>query len=44
MDLKQVESQVTEFKPSWRDEYLKWICAFVNTIYKKREMHKYSFL
>lgn len=25
------ESQTTEFKTSWRDEYLKWICAFANT-------------
>jgi len=25
------ESQTIEFKPSWQDEYLKWICAFVNT-------------
>ena len=25
------ESQTTEFKSSWRDEYLKWICAFANT-------------
>lgn len=25
------ESQITEFKPNWRDEYLKWICAFANT-------------
>lgn len=25
------ESQITEFKTSWRDEYLKWICAFANT-------------
>ena len=25
------ESQTTEFKPSWRDEYLKTICAFANT-------------
>lgn len=25
------ESQITEFKISWRDEYLKWICAFANT-------------
>ncbi|QPM69086.1 ATP-binding protein [Atribacter laminatus] len=31
MDSKQVESQVTEFKPSWRDDYLKWVCAFANT-------------
>ncbi len=26
-----VESQNTEFKPNWRDGYLKVICAFVNT-------------
>lgn len=25
------ESQITEFKPDWRDEYLKVICAFANT-------------
>lgn len=25
------ESQTVEFKESWRDEYLKTICAFANT-------------
>lgn len=25
------ESQNIEFKSSWRDEYLKWICAFANS-------------
>ncbi|HOM27646.1 MAG TPA: ATP-binding protein [bacterium] len=29
--MKHTESQTVEFKPSWRDEYLKWICAFANT-------------
>jgi ATP-dependent DNA helicase RecG len=24
------ENQHTEFKPSWRDEYLKWICGYAN--------------
>lgn len=24
------ENQTTEFKQSWRDEYLKWICGFAN--------------
>lgn len=24
------ESQNIEFKQSWRDEYLKWICGFAN--------------
>jgi ATP-dependent DNA helicase RecG len=24
------ESQNIEFKTSWRDEYLKWICGFAN--------------
>lgn len=24
------ESQNTEFKSSWRDEYLKWVCGFAN--------------
>ena len=25
-----MESQNTEWKASWRDEYLKWICGFAN--------------
>ena len=24
------ESQNIEFKESWRDEYLKWVCGFAN--------------
>ena len=24
------ESQYTEYKKQWRDEYLKWICGFAN--------------
>ena len=24
------ESQIIEYKSSWRDEYLKWICGFAN--------------
>ena len=24
------ESQHIEWKPCWRDEYLKWICGFAN--------------
>ena len=24
------ESQNTEWKASWRDEYLKWLCGFAN--------------
>lgn len=24
------ESQLIEYKVSWRDEYLKWICGFAN--------------
>ncbi len=24
------ESQLVEWKESWRDEYLKWICGFAN--------------
>ena len=26
----QKESQNIEFKESWRDEYIKWICGFAN--------------
>ena len=25
------EKHDLEFKQNWRDEYLKWICAFANT-------------
>ena len=25
-----VETQNVEYKQSWRDEYLKWICGFAN--------------
>ena len=28
--IKNGESQNTEYKESWRDEYLKWICGFAN--------------
>lgn len=27
---KNSESQNIEYKESWRDEYLKWICGFAN--------------
>ncbi|MBN2651853.1 MAG: putative DNA binding domain-containing protein [Spirochaetales bacterium] len=30
--IKTNESQNTEFKSSWHDEYLKWICGFANAI------------
>ena len=26
-----MENQNIEYKQSWRDEYLKWVCAFANT-------------
>ncbi len=29
--IQKIEKQDIEFKKSWRDEYLKWICAFSNT-------------
>ena len=28
-DMKK-ETQTVEFKQSWHDEYLKWICSFAN--------------
>ena len=31
MLLQKNENQNVEFKQSWRDEYLKWICAFANS-------------
>ena len=31
MTLTKPENQNIEFKSTWRDEYLKWICAFANT-------------
>lgn len=30
MQIDMKESQQTEFKQTWRDEYLKWICGFAN--------------
>ena len=30
MPKKQKENQNIEFKRSWRDEYLKWICGYAN--------------
>jgi predicted HTH transcriptional regulator len=30
-EMKLQESQTVEFKESWRDEYLKTVCAFANT-------------
>ena len=29
--MKPVENQTVEWKQSWRDEYLKWVCAFSNS-------------
>ena len=31
MRIEKLESQNIDFKKSWHDEYLKWICAFANT-------------
>lgn len=31
MEDMEAESQINEHKESWRDDYLKWICAFANT-------------
>ena len=28
--MEKTESQITEYKESWRDEYLKWICGYAN--------------
>ena len=28
--MKRRESQSIEFKESWQDEYLKWVCGFAN--------------
>lgn len=26
----EIETQCVEWKETWRDEYLKWICGFAN--------------
>ena len=31
MRIEKLESQNIDFKKSWHDEYLKWVCAFANT-------------
>ena len=28
--MKLIENQNIEYKESWRDEYLKWVCGFAN--------------
>ena len=28
--MRMNEDQITEWKESWRDEYLKWLCGFAN--------------
>jgi len=30
LDSQVIENQNNEFKESWRDEYIKWICGFAN--------------
>lgn len=30
MKIDAGESQNIEYKESWRDEYLKWVCGFAN--------------
>ena len=30
LPLTMAETQLTEYKESWRDEYLKWIAGFAN--------------
>ena len=36
------ESQTVEYKESWRDEYLKWICGFANTQGGTNVRNRYS--
>lgn len=31
MQIEKAESQDIEFKKSWDDKYLHWVCAFANT-------------
>ena len=31
MRIAKKENQNLDFKRSWNDEYLKWVCAFANT-------------
>lgn len=36
------ESQNIEFKESWRDEYLKWICGFANMFFRASEIEAWG--
>lgn len=29
-DMHKMENQNTEYKETWRDEYIKWVCGFAN--------------
>ena len=33
MKLAKKETQAIEFKQSWHDEYLEWICGFANVVW-----------
>ncbi|MBQ5576546.1 MAG: hypothetical protein IIT37_10915, partial [Bacteroidales bacterium] len=34
------ENQNIEYKETWRDEYLKWICGFANAQGGKAKLHE----
>ena len=36
------ESQNIEYKESWRDEYLKWICGFANAFFRAGEIETWG--
>jgi predicted HTH transcriptional regulator len=38
--INQIENQSTEFKLVWKDDYLKTICAFVNSVSEFRGTYK----
>jgi ATP-dependent DNA helicase RecG len=39
--MKEKEHQSIEWKESWQDEYLKWICGYANA-YGGREIRLYG--
>ena len=39
---RMVENQHIEWKESWRDEYLKWVCAFANAFFRAGEIEAWG--
>lgn len=37
-----IESQHTEWKESWRDDHLRWVCGFANAFFRAGEIETWG--